>query len=58
MCDKWKIQLTIANNFISYIANDQEHVMQGDNMEIVINDEPDEVIKKLLIDLKKDIKII
>ena len=32
--------------------------MQGDNMEIVINDEPDEVIKTFLIDLKKDIKII
>ena len=25
--DTWKIQLTIANNFISSIHNDEEHVM-------------------------------
>ena len=33
-------------------------IKKSDNMEIVINDEPDEVIKNFLIDLKKDIKII
>ena len=43
----WKIQLTVANNFISSIDNDEEHVMhsKGDNIEIIINDEADEVIK-------------
>ena len=46
--DKWKIQLTIANNFISSIDNDEEWVMysKSDNIEIMINDETDEVIKK------------
>ena len=27
--DMWKIQLTIANNFISSIDNDEEHVMHS-----------------------------
>ena len=45
--DTWKIQLTIANNFISSIDNDEERVMhsKSDNIEIMINDEADEVIK-------------
>ena len=45
--DSWKIQLMIANNFISAIDNDEEHVMhsKNDNIEIMINDEADEVIK-------------
>ena len=35
----WKIQLTIANNFISSIDNDKEHVMhsKSDNIEIMMN---------------------
>ena len=38
--DKWKIQLTIANNFISSIGNDDEHVMhsKSGNIETKIND--------------------
>ena len=37
----------IANNFISSIDNDEEHVIYSkiDNIEIMINDESDEVIK-------------
>ena len=44
-----KIQLTIANNFISSIYNDEENVMhsKSDNIEIIINDGVDEVIKEL-----------
>ena len=44
-----KFQLTIANNFIYSIDNDEEHVMhsKSDNIEIMINDEPDKVIKEL-----------
>ena len=41
--DTWKIQLTIAKNFISSIDNDEEHVMhsKSNNIEIMINDEAD-----------------
>ena len=58
--DTWKIQLTIANNFISSIDNDEERVMhsKSDNIEIMINDEADEVIKELFESLEIDIKII
>ena len=44
-----KIQLTITNNFISSIDNDEECVMhlKSDNIEIMINDEADKVIKEL-----------
>ena len=44
----WKIQLTIANNFISFLNNDEERVThsKGDNIEIMINDEADEVMKE------------
>ena len=47
--DTWKIQLTIANNFISSIDNDEERIInsENDNMEIMINNEADEVIKEL-----------
>ena len=50
----WKIQLTIANNFISSIDNDEERVMhsKSDNLEIMINDEADEDIKGLFDSLK------
>ena len=42
-----KIQLTIANNFIFSIDNDEEHVMHSkcDNIEVMINDEADEIMK-------------
>ena len=52
--DTWKIQLTIANNFISSLDNDEERVMhsKSDNIEIMINDEADEVIKELFDSLK------
>ena len=37
----WKIQLTIANNFISSVDNDEERVMhsESNDIEIKINDE-------------------
>ena len=52
--DMWRIQLTITNNFICSIDNDEEHVMhsRSDNIEIMINDEADEVIKELIDSLK------
>ena len=42
----WKIQLTIAINFVSSENNDEEHVMhsRSDNIELMINDE--EVIEE------------
>ena len=45
--DIWKIQLTIANNFISSIDNDEECVIRSkrDNIEIMISDDGDKVIK-------------
>ena len=54
------IQLTIANNFISSIDNDEEHAMysKSDNIEIMINDEADKVIKAFYNQLKVDINII
>ena len=53
-CDTWKIQLTIANNFNFSTDNDQECTMhsKSDNMEIMISDEADEVIKVLFDSLK------
>ena len=50
-----KIQLKIANNVISSIDNDEEHLMhsKSDNIEIMINDEADEVKKELFDSLKK-----
>ena len=52
--DTWKMQLIIAKNFISSIDNDEERVMhsKSDNIEIMINDEADEVIKELFDSLK------
>ena len=49
-----KIQLTIANNFISSIDNDEARVThsKSGNIEIMINDESDEVIKELFDSLK------
>ena len=50
----WKIQLKLANNFISSIDNDEERVMhsKSDNIEIMPIDEVDEVTKELLDSLK------
>ena len=52
--DTWKIQLTIAINFISFIDNDEEHVMhsKSDNIKIMINDEAGEVMEELFKSLK------
>ena len=52
--DTWKIQLAISNNFISSVDNDEERVMhsKSDNIEIMINDETDEVIKVLFHSIK------
>ena len=45
--DMWKIQLTIAINFISSKDNGENRVMhlKSNNIEIMVNDEADEVIK-------------
>ena len=45
--DKQKIQLAISINSISFIDHDEERVMhlKGDNIEIMMNDEADKVIK-------------
>ena len=58
--DMWKIQLTIAINFISSKDNDEERLMRSksDNIEILINDEADKVIKELLNRSKNDIKVV
>ena len=47
--DTWKIQLKIAMNSISSKDNDEERAIHSkiDNIEIMINDEADEVVKKL-----------
>ena len=44
--DTWKIQSTIANNFISSI--DEEHIMysKSDNIEIMINGEASSIGKR------------
>ena len=49
-----KIQLTIANNFISSIDNDEVHIMhsKSDNIKIVMNDKADEITEKILDSLK------
>ena len=45
----WKIQLTIAINFIYSKDNDEERKMhsKSDNIEIIVSDKADEVIEKL-----------
>ena len=50
--DTWKSQLTININFISSKnGNDEKHVMhsKSGNIEVLISDEADEVMKKLFI---------
>ena len=48
--DTWKIQLTIAINFISSKDTDEERVMhlESDNIEIMIYNKAKEVIQELL----------
>ena len=48
------MQLSIGNNFISSIDNDEECVihLKSDNIEIIINDRADEVTKELFDSLK------
>ena len=50
----WRIQLKIANNFISSIDNEEELVMhiKSYNIEIIISDEVDEHIKEFFDSLK------
>ena len=50
----WKIQLTIANNFICSMDNNEEQVMhsKSDKIDIMINDDADEAIKELFDTLK------
>ena len=47
--DTWRIQLTIAINFIFSKDTDEEHVMhsKSDNIEIVIYNKGDKVIQEL-----------
>ena len=54
----WKIELTIANNFISSIDSDEEHLIhsKSDHVEIMINDEAGEVIKEPFDSLKNRYK--
>ena len=49
-----KIKLTIPSNFISSIDNDEERLIHSKihNIEIMINDEADGVIKELFHSLK------
>ena len=50
----WKIQSKIANNFLSSVDNNEERAMHSkhNNIEIMINDEADEVIKELFVSFK------
>ena len=52
--DTRKIQLTIANNFIYFIDNDEERVMHSkkDNIKIMMNDKADKIIEELFDSLK------
>ena len=57
---KWKIQLTVVHNFISSIDDDDEEPVmhwQSDNIEIIISDEADNVIKELFDSLKNRFKV-
>ena len=47
---KWKIQLTVAINFISSKDSDVTHTMhtKSDNIEIMIGNETDEITEELL----------
>ena len=53
--DTWKIQLTVANGFISSIDNDKKCVMhsKSDKKKILMNVKADEVIEELFGSLTK-----
>ena len=53
--DMWKMQLTIAINFISSKDNGEERVMhsKSDYIEIMINDKANEIIKDIFDSLIK-----
>ena len=50
----WHVELTVGNNFISCIDNYEKRVMhsESDNIEIMINDETNKIIKGLFDSLK------
>ena len=52
--ETWKIQLTIANYFISSLDNDEECVMhsKSNNIEIMINDDAVKILEELFDSLK------
>ena len=52
--DTWNILLTIANNFISSVDNNEDRFMhsKSDSIETMINDEADWVIKERFDSLK------
>ena len=52
--DTWQNKLTLLNNFISSIDNDDESTMhsKSDNVEIMIKDKADEIIEELFHSLK------
>ena len=56
----WKIQLTIAINFISSIDNDEERVMhsKSDKLEVMVNDGADKVTTELFDLLKSRYQIV
>ena len=54
----WITQLTIAINFFSSKDDNDDMHSKSDKIKIMICDEAGEVIKKILIRLKIDIKII
>ena len=58
--ETWKIQLTIANNLISFKDIDEELVMnsKSDNMEVMIYDKADKVIKELFMSVLKVYQIV
>ena len=58
--ETWKIQLTIANNLISFKDIDEELVMnsKSDNMEVMIYDKVDKVIKELSKSVLKEYQIM
>ena len=49
-----KIQLTLSNNFIYSIDNNEKHVMhsKSDNIEIMINEQVGDIKKELFDSLK------
>ena len=46
----WKIKLTIPNNFVSSIDNNEDRLMysKSNDIEIMIHDEPGEAMKHVI----------